>query len=67
MTRFIRIKEVTLVTGRTRGRIYADMAEKKFPAAVKIGDRAVAWIEAEVDDWIAARIAARDADSGASA
>jgi hypothetical protein len=28
---------------------------------VPIGERAVAWVEEEVDAWIAARIAARDA------
>jgi len=30
----------------------------KFPKRIKIGPNSVAWVEAEVDDWIAARIAA---------
>jgi predicted DNA-binding transcriptional regulator AlpA len=33
----------------------------EFPAPVSISDRRIAWIESEVDDWIAARIAKRDA------
>jgi prophage regulatory protein len=34
----------------------------EFPAPIKITDygRAVAWLEQEVDDWMAARIAKRD-------
>ena len=38
--------------------IYWLMAKGDFPANVKTGPKAVAWIEADVDAWIAARIAA---------
>ena len=31
-----------------------------FPKRVKLGPRAVGWVEAEVDKWLAARVAARD-------
>jgi len=37
----------------------------KFPKPVKIGDNRNAWIEAEVDAYIAARIAQRDAGKAA--
>jgi prophage regulatory protein len=33
---------------------------KKFPKRVPMGPGRHAWIENEVDDWIASRIAARD-------
>ena len=33
---------------------------KKFPAPIKIGKARNAWVEAEVDAWIAERIRARD-------
>ena len=37
---------------------------KKFPRPIKIGGARYAWIEAELDEWIRARIAERDeADS----
>jgi prophage regulatory protein len=35
------------------------MARGQFPAPFKIGARAVAWLEADVDAWIAERAARR--------
>jgi prophage regulatory protein len=57
-TRFLRLREVEHRTGRKKSAIYADMAEGRFPKPVRIGSKAVAWIEAEVDAWIAERISA---------
>lgn len=54
----IRLKEVKAKTGLSRSAIYADPS---IPKPVKIGPRAVAWVESEVDAWIEARIASRDA------
>jgi len=34
------------------------MAEQRFPASIKIGPRAIAFIESEVDEWINERIEA---------
>jgi prophage regulatory protein len=39
----------------------------KFPAPVKIGDNTNAWVESEIDAWIAARIRDRDAKHAAPA
>lgn len=58
--RLIRIKEAVSRTGRSRSRIYADLSAGNFPRPVKIGEKAIAFVEAEVDAWIADRIAARD-------
>ena len=33
-----------------------------FPRRVKVGANRVAWVEAEIDQWIAERLAARDQD-----
>jgi predicted DNA-binding transcriptional regulator AlpA len=35
-------------------------AKGEFPQRVQLSERAVGWVEAEIDDWCAARIAARD-------
>jgi prophage regulatory protein len=43
-----------------RSSIYAMVAEARFPASVKLGLRAVGWVEKEIEDWIEARIAERD-------
>ncbi len=34
----------------------------KFPRRVQLGPAAVGWVESEVDDWIAAKVAERDAN-----
>ena len=56
-TRFLRLPEVMARTGLSRATIYARMAEGRFPRQVRIGARAVGWIEAEVEAWIQERIA----------
>jgi prophage regulatory protein len=33
------------------------MSEQRFPSAVKIGSRAIAFVESEIDDWVNQRIA----------
>lgn len=35
--------------------------EGKFPRRVQVGPNRVAWVEAEVEAWVAARVAERDA------
>ena len=54
--RLIRLSEVMHKTGFSRSRIYTDPS---FPQRVKLGQRSVAWVEAEIDEWIAARMDAR--------
>lgn len=53
MTKLLRLQAVKAITGRSRSSIYAD---PDFPRPVKIGARAVAWVEQEVRDWVDARI-----------
>ena len=61
--RLIRIREVMNKTGLTKSGVYDLMNAGQFPKSIRLSDtgRAVAFIEAEVDSWIAARIAARKA------
>jgi prophage regulatory protein len=64
-TVLLRLPEVIRRTGWNATEIYhgmkADPAE--FPASVPIGKRTVGWVEQEIDNWIAARIKERDAQS----
>jgi prophage regulatory protein len=55
--RILRLKEVCKVTGLGRSCIYQLQAEKRFPRRIKIGLRAVGWLEDEVQKWLADRIA----------
>lgn len=59
--RLIRRKEVQAKTGLGVSSIYALMKVGKFPKSLYISERRVAWIEAEIDQWIAERIAVHKA------
>lgn len=59
--RFMRLPEVIEISGYARSSIYALMARGEFPKPVKLGSKAVAWVEDEVLAWQTQRIAARDA------
>jgi prophage regulatory protein len=61
--RFIDLVKVKEATQRSRAAIYAAMAEGKFPKSVRISAGRVAWVENEIQDWIASRIAERDASA----
>jgi prophage regulatory protein len=57
-TALIRRKEVERLTALSRSRIYDLMSKGAFPKPIQLGTMSVAWLEAEIYDWIAARIAA---------
>ena len=54
-TRLLTLREVTAITALSRSAIYAMMAESRFPQPIRIGSRAVRWVEQEVLDFIASR------------
>jgi prophage regulatory protein len=58
--KLIKLKAVMDCTGLGRSTVYNYIAENQFPKPVSLGLRAVAWVESEVQDWILARIEARD-------
>jgi prophage regulatory protein len=57
----LRMPVVQKKTSLSRSSIYELMAAGTFPKPVKIGPRAVAWVEVEIDAWMQDRIEARDA------
>jgi prophage regulatory protein len=56
----ITLDRVTEKTTLGRSTVYAYMKDRKFPASVRLGDRHVGWVESEVDEWVKARVEARD-------
>ncbi|CAG9199997.1 helix-turn-helix transcriptional regulator [Burkholderia glumae] len=50
--RLINCEEVRSRTQLSKTEIYRRMNAGKFPANVKLGLRAVAWREADIDGWI---------------
>lgn len=61
MQNLLKLPAVQAKTCKTTSRIYAEMAEGTFPKPIKIGSRAVAWVESEIDAWIESKIADREA------
>jgi len=58
--RLIRLTEVLHTTGLSRSTLYKYVADGVFPKPVSLGDRAVGWVESEINDWLSARIYERD-------
>ncbi len=56
--RIIRMADVQARTGLARSTIYVRVADGSFPQPIRLGARAVGWIESEVDAWIREQIAA---------
>ena len=58
---FLRLPQLKKRVPLSRSGIYAQIAQGTFPAPVRLGPRSVAWIESEIDEWIAKKItSARD-------
>lgn len=58
--KLIRIKDVMKRTGLARSTIYKYISLGQFPHPIKLGTRAVAWVEREVEAWICESIERRD-------
>ncbi len=61
--KLIRIKEVMNRTGLARSTAYKYINENNFPKPIKLGSRAVAWVESEIEDWINDIIHQRDSET----
>lgn len=55
--RMLRIAQVLALTGLGKTKIYELQAAGDFPMRVQLTPKRVAWVEAEVQAWLAARIA----------
>lgn len=54
--RILRRQLVEAQTGLSRSKIYDLVAREEFPRPVKIGVRAVGWVEADIAAWINQKI-----------
>ncbi|MGC2620826.1 MAG: AlpA family transcriptional regulator [Acidobacteriaceae bacterium] len=53
---FLRLPEVKAITGLSKTSLYALIRERSFPAPVRLGPRAVAWVRSEVRQWAVERV-----------
>ena len=54
--RMLRLSQVATITGLSKTKIYQLQIQGDFPMRVQLSPRRVAWVEAEVQAWLAARI-----------
>ena len=54
-SRLLTLRDVMQMTALSRSAVYALMAASRFPGPIRIGARAVRWVEREVVDFIASR------------
>jgi prophage regulatory protein len=56
----MRLNEVKEYTGLGRSSIYEKMNNGLFPKSVSLGDRAIAWVDSEIIEWVQDKIDQRD-------
>ncbi len=56
MNTLLRLPKVEAMTGYKRSTIYKKIKDGTFPAPIALGERASAWVETEINDWIESRI-----------
>jgi prophage regulatory protein len=56
----LRRKQVEKRTGLSRSTIYLRIQNGSFPRPIKLGARAVGWLENEIEEWLTARMEIRN-------
>jgi len=62
--RFLTSRDVAQRVGLSKTEIYRRISDGTFPKQVPLGTHRIAFVESEIDAWIAARLAARDGGEG---
>ena len=62
--RLINLSDVIYSTGLSKTNIYRKINSGEFPKPVPLGAQKIAFLESEIEDWISARLKARDAGEG---
>jgi prophage regulatory protein len=61
MNKLLRLPKVIDRTGLSKSTIYSFILAGTFPKPISLGERAVAWQESDISEWIEKRIAASKA------
>ena len=56
MQRIIRLPRVKDATGLSRSTIYKKISGGDFPPPISLGDRAVGWLESDIERWLTSRV-----------
>ncbi len=52
----LRLPSVRSRVGYSRSSIYSFVAKGKFPKPLRLGPRAIGWLESDIELWIASRV-----------
>jgi prophage regulatory protein len=56
LMQILRLPLVKTRTGLSRSTLYKQIADGKFPKPIRLGPRAVGWLESEIQAWIKERV-----------
>ena len=62
--KIIRLPVVKDKTGLSRSSIYLRMSKGDFPQSISLGDRAIGWLETDVEQWLEEKISASRSEGG---
>lgn len=54
--RILRLNDVEEKTGLSRSTIYLHISKNIFPKPIRLGLRAVGWLESDINSWISLRV-----------
>ena len=54
--KILRLPSIKDRTGLSRSTIYLRIKKGDFPKPISLGDRAVGWLEKDIDDWLEQKI-----------
>ncbi len=54
--KILRLPSVKDRSGLSRSTIYLRIKKGEFPKPISLGDRAVGWLEKDIDDWLEQKI-----------
>lgn len=67
ITKILRLPDVMSRLRMSRSSIYAKIQRGEFPRPVELGPNSRGWVEAEITEWLASKLAAHDAMAGGAA
>lgn len=65
-TAILRLPAVKARTGLSRSTIYLRAGQGEFPKPISLGARAVGWLEADIEAWLARQVERTRARAGSS-
>ena len=54
----LRLPMVIRITALARSTIYKMISQNQFPVPIRLSKRAVAWLQSEIEGWVASRVRA---------